>query len=84
VYVKCMTQLQYTQPDRRFQKFLKMLSHTPPRPLPPGTPPPPPKNITKEEEEALKELKDKEVITNLKADKRNATVIMNSEDYNEK
>jgi len=32
----------------------------------------------------LKELKDKEEITILKAGKGNATVIMNSEDYNEK
>ena len=37
-----------------------------------------------EEEEALKELKNNEKIVILKADKGNATVVMNTEDYEEK
>ena len=43
----------------------------------------PPRNLTKEEE-ALKQLKSKKNITILKADKGNATVIMNSVDYDQK
>ena len=45
---------------------------------------PPQSNITHEEEEALKELnKDKNIVI-LKADKGNATVVMNARDYNDK
>ena len=46
--------------------------------------PPPNRNVTREEEEALKELKNNEKIVILKADKGNATVVMNTEDYEEK
>ena len=46
--------------------------------------PPPNRNVTREEEEALKELKNNEKIGILKADKGNATVVMNTEDYEEK
>ena len=45
---------------------------------------PPQRNITHEEEEALKELKKDESIVILKADKGNATVIMNATEYNDK
>ena len=43
--------------------------------------PPPNRNVTREEEEALKELKNNEKNVILKADKGNATVVMNTEDY---
>ena len=46
--------------------------------------PPLNRNVTREEEEALKELKNNEKIVILKADKGNATVVMNTEDYEEK
>ena len=45
---------------------------------------PPQRNITHEEEEALKELKKDESIVILKADKGNATIIMNATEYNDK
>ena len=45
--------------------------------------PPPNRNVTREEE-ALKEWKNNEKIVILKADKGNATVVMNTEDYEEK
>ena len=41
-------------------------------------------NITHEEEEALKELKKDKNIVILKADKGNATIIMNATEYNDK
>ena len=46
--------------------------------------PPLNRNVTREEEEALKEFKNNEKIVILKADKGNATVVMNTEDYEEK
>ena len=45
---------------------------------------PPQRNITHEEEEASKELKKGENIVILKADKENATVVMNATEYNDK
>ena len=45
---------------------------------------PPQRNITHEEEEASKELKKGENIVILKADKGNATVVMNATEYNDK
>ena len=45
---------------------------------------PPQRNITHEEEEALKELKKDESIVILKADKGNATIIMNATEFNDK
>ena len=45
---------------------------------------PPQRNITHEEEEALKDLKKDESIVILKADKGNATIIMNATEYNDK
>ena len=42
---------------------------------------PPQRNITHEEEEALKELKKDESSVILKADKGNATVVMNATEY---
>ena len=46
--------------------------------------PPPNNNITQEEQEALKELKSNPEIVILKADTGNATVVMNSKDYDQK
>ena len=45
---------------------------------------PPQRSSTHEEEKALKELKKDENIVILKADKGNATVVMNATEYNDK
>ena len=45
---------------------------------------PPLRNITHQKEEVLKELKKDDNIVILKADKGNATVVMNATDYNNK
>ena len=43
-----------------------------------------PRNITQEEEEALKELKQDEIVVILKADKGNFTVVINVQEYDDK
>ena len=41
-------------------------------------------NVTRDEERALRELRSDESIVILKADKGNAAVILNKDDYNQK